>query len=148
MRTLPPSVVVCCCYCISSPTSKLCGALAVYTQDTRLAQAFVWGDSHQASLVAIFVVDPATFTEWANSKGFKGDSKALVRDAALTKILLEELNKGARARGLQAFECVRVHSPLSLASFLSLFQPACVARVSRLTIRSSSVTAESGSFDR
>jgi long-chain acyl-CoA synthetase len=68
--------------------------------------------------VAIFVVDPDSFSRWAVEKGFKGEVKALVNDKDVTRALLAELNAGAKAKGLMAFEmpkCVRlIDDPFSV----------------------------------
>jgi len=79
----------------------------VYIQDNRLAQAFVWGDSHQASLVGIFVVEPNTFASWAAGKDFKGEVAALIKNKEVTKAFLTETNVLAKASGLTTFELVK-----------------------------------------
>lgn len=79
----------------------------VYARHPLIAQIFVYGESLQATLVAIVVPDPEVFPEWAKENGFVGDLKTLCVDAACTKAVLSEMTVFAKASDLKGFEHVK-----------------------------------------
>ena len=63
----------------------------VYGRAGCVAQSFVYGDSLEASLVAIIVPDPEAFPSWAKSHGFSGTLSELCANADVNKAVLETI---------------------------------------------------------
>jgi long-chain acyl-CoA synthetase len=72
-----------------------------------VAQSFVYGDSLQASLVAIIVPDPDTFVSWAAAHDVQGSMPELCKNQKLITTLLQVLVSHGKASGLKGFENVR-----------------------------------------
>ncbi|KAJ3216540.1 Long chain acyl-CoA synthetase 7 peroxisomal [Dinochytrium kinnereticum] len=79
----------------------------VYQKHELVAQAFVYGDSLQATLVGVVVPDEETFVPWAKSKGVDKPFAELVKDATLTKTLLKLLEEHGKKDGLKGFENIK-----------------------------------------
>ncbi|KAL2609860.1 hypothetical protein R1flu_028433 [Riccia fluitans] len=78
----------------------------VYVRSQFIAQIFVYGDSFNANLVAIAVVDPDVLPGWAKAKGFKhyDDLEKLCRDPQVKEAVLNDMNEMARTAQLRGFE--------------------------------------------
>ncbi|KNC98236.1 uncharacterized protein SPPG_06636 [Spizellomyces punctatus DAOM BR117] len=80
----------------------------VYQKHEIVAQSFVYGDSLQATLVAIIVPDEDVIKQWVISKGLPSKPLAeLCQDQAVRKAVLKELEDYGRAEGLKGFENVK-----------------------------------------
>ncbi|KAI8824958.1 uncharacterized protein EV422DRAFT_564316 [Fimicolochytrium jonesii] len=80
----------------------------VYLKHEAVAQAFVYGDSLQAVVVAVIVPDEDTLKHWVEAKGLPVKPFAeLCQDDDVRKALLEDLTKYGRAEGLKGFELVK-----------------------------------------
>ncbi|KAI9003599.1 hypothetical protein BC832DRAFT_559366 [Gaertneriomyces semiglobifer] len=81
----------------------------VYQKHEIVAQAFVYGDSLQSTLVAVIVPDADVFANWCTNKGL-GAGKSfgdLCKDGAVTKAVLKELEAYGKKEGLKGFENVK-----------------------------------------
>ncbi|CDW76486.1 long-chain-fatty-acid--ligase 5 [Stylonychia lemnae] len=80
----------------------------VYIQSPFIAQIFVYGDSLQAYLVAIIVVEPSTLKKWAaeNSLDTENLKQHLTNDA-LTKAILADMNKLAVENKFNSLEKIK-----------------------------------------
>ncbi|KAJ3357616.1 Long-chain-fatty-acid--CoA ligase 6 [Allomyces javanicus] len=80
----------------------------VYCKHELVAQAYVHGDSLQASLVGVIVPDEESFIPWAKAQGFEGESLAdFVDQPELKKKLLQQLVAFGKGSGLKGFENIR-----------------------------------------
>ncbi len=81
---------------------------AVYARHSLVAQAYVHGDSLQASLVAVMVPDAEPFLAWATAQGFQGRSLSdLCADPKVVETVLSNINGAAARGGLKSFEQVK-----------------------------------------
>lgn len=71
-----------------------------------VAQAFVYGDSLQAHLVAIIVPDPDTLLPWAAARGLPQDMTRLVTDPTVTTAVFNSILEEGRTSKLRGFEQV------------------------------------------
>ncbi|KAJ1555032.1 Long chain acyl-CoA synthetase 7 peroxisomal, partial [Nowakowskiella sp. JEL0078] len=72
-----------------------------------VAQAFVYGDSIQSTIVAIIVPDEDTFVKWANEAYGVKSFEEHAADAVVVKALLKQLDAFCRTDGLKGFEIVK-----------------------------------------
>lgn len=72
-----------------------------------VAQAFVYGDSLQAQLVAVVVPDPDALLPWAASRGLPQDLKRLVSDPTVTTAVFNSMLEEGRSSKLRGFEQAR-----------------------------------------
>ena len=83
----------------------------VYIRSPFLLQAFVYGNSLKAQLVAIVVPDPDYLLPWAKERGLPNDIAALCThpqvQAAVFKSMLEE-GRGAGLKGFEQVAAVRL----------------------------------------
>lgn len=79
----------------------------VYIRSDAVAQAFVHGDSLQASLVAIIVPDPEVLPKWAKKRGHEGSYDELCKNKEVKKAILEDIVKLGKDGGLKSFEQVK-----------------------------------------
>ncbi|KAJ3088549.1 Long chain acyl-CoA synthetase 7 peroxisomal [Quaeritorhiza haematococci] len=79
----------------------------VYARHELIAQAFVYGDSLQATLVGVLVPDADTFVPWCKSKGWDKPIADLVKDEAVRKAVLQALDAHAKSSELKGFECLK-----------------------------------------
>jgi len=80
----------------------------VYIQATPVMQVFVHGDSLEATLVAIVVVDPESFVGWCTENGLSGgDLQTLCKRADVKKAVLDDMNKIGKKATLRGFELAR-----------------------------------------
>lgn len=80
----------------------------VYGKHEIVAQAFVYGDSLQSTLVAVIVPDEKPFTAWAAGVGFPGKSfKELCTESAVRKAVQKVLESYGRQNNLKGFENVK-----------------------------------------
>ncbi|KAI8379931.1 hypothetical protein EDC96DRAFT_492349 [Choanephora cucurbitarum] len=77
----------------------------VYQKHELVAQAYVYGDSMQASLVGVIVPDKGAFKAWAEEK-FSSVSNPY-EDEAVKKELLKELTAYGKQNDLKGFEQIR-----------------------------------------
>lgn len=74
-----------------------------------MAQTWVYGDSLQSSIVAVVVPDASTLQTWAKENGRPSLAlEELCRDAAIVRMIHEDIVKTARSRQLASFEIPRV----------------------------------------
>ncbi|BDA42483.1 Long-chain-fatty-acid-CoA ligase 1 [Coccomyxa sp. Obi] len=78
----------------------------VYMRSPFVAQAFVYGDSLQAHLVAIIVPDPDTLLPWAAARGLPQDMTRLVTDPTVTTAVFNSILEEGRTSKLRGFEQV------------------------------------------
>jgi len=80
----------------------------IYIQASPVMQVFVHGESLEATLVAIVVVDPETFVGWCTENGLSGgDLAALCKRADVKKAVLGEMNNIGKKANLKSFECAK-----------------------------------------
>lgn len=79
----------------------------VYCKHELVAQAFVYGDSLQATLVGIIVPDKEELLKYAKLKGIEGDFATLCGDEQVRKYLLQQLIAHGKANDLKGFENVK-----------------------------------------
>lgn len=79
----------------------------VYSRSPFVAQAFVYGDSLKAQLVAVIVPDPDVLLPWAAERGLPADTDALCRDAAVAAAVLRSMHSEGQAAQLKGFEQAR-----------------------------------------
>ncbi|KAJ3414191.1 Long chain acyl-CoA synthetase 7 peroxisomal [Chytridiales sp. JEL 0842] len=80
----------------------------VYAKHELVAQAFVYGDSLQATLVGIIVPDEEPFMKWAAANGHSGKSfDALCKDPEVAKTVLKILEAHGKTEGLKGFENIK-----------------------------------------
>ncbi|KAJ9071354.1 medium-chain fatty acid-CoA ligase faa2 [Entomophthora muscae] len=88
----------------------------ILSQNNKVAQIFVYGDSLQSKLVAIVVPDPESFLPWAKSitKDPSMDLAAAAENASVRKSLLRELTALGKKAELNGFELVQaIHIELT-----------------------------------
>ena len=77
----------------------------MYGKHQIVAQAFVYGDSLQSSLVSVIVPDEIPFVAWAKENGFKADNwKDLVKMKEVRDAVQKVLDQFGRDNGLKGFE--------------------------------------------
>ncbi|CAO3642986.1 unnamed protein product [Cunninghamella echinulata] len=76
----------------------------VYQKHELVAQAFIYGNSLQASLVGVIVPDKEVFVKWANNIANGSD---IYNNDDVKKALLKELNAFGKANDLKGFEQMR-----------------------------------------
>jgi long-chain acyl-CoA synthetase len=83
----------------------------IYQRSSFVAQAFVYGNSLEPSLVAILIPDEEFLVPWAEKNGFgKLDLKSLCAKPEIKKIIFNDLLKVSQAGGLHGFEiCKAIH---------------------------------------
>jgi long-chain acyl-CoA synthetase len=86
---------------------------AVFTRSPLVAQAFVYGDSLKAQLVAVVVPDPDALLPWAAERGMPQDLAALCGDASVRAAVLRSMQQEGQAGLLKGFEQVHAVHLLS-----------------------------------
>uniref|UniRef100_A0A0B7BI38 Long-chain-fatty-acid--CoA ligase n=1 Tax=Arion vulgaris TaxID=1028688 RepID=A0A0B7BI38_9EUPU len=87
----------------------------ILVQSPYVAQAYVHGDSLQASLVAIVVPDPETLPGLASKLGAKGSITELAENAEVKKTILKdlaELGKRNKLSSLEQVKDIKLHPEL------------------------------------
>ncbi|XP_075466429.1 long-chain-fatty-acid--CoA ligase 1 isoform X2 [Ascaphus truei] len=79
----------------------------IYTRCEPVGQIFVYGESLQAFLVGIVVLDPDNVLNWAKKRKFKGSYEQLCKDKEFKTIVLEDLVRLGKEAGLKTFEQVK-----------------------------------------
>lgn len=92
----------------------------VYLRSPLVAQAFVYGDSLQANLVAVVVPDPETLLPWAASRGLPQDMKRLISDPSVVAAILNSMLEEGRTSKLQGFE--QVHMRIQMQEYTLALQ--------------------------
>jgi long-chain acyl-CoA synthetase len=78
----------------------------IYARSSFVLQAFVYGDSLQAQLVAIVVPDPEYLLPWAAQRGLPQDLEQLSANNQVIGAILKSIQEEGRAAGLKGFEQV------------------------------------------
>jgi long-chain acyl-CoA synthetase len=78
----------------------------VFARSPLVAQAFVYGDSLKAQLVAVVVPDPDVLLPWAAERGMAKDMAQLCNDAAVAAAVLRSMQSEGQAAQLKGFEQV------------------------------------------
>lgn len=77
----------------------------IYESHDIVSQAFVHGDSLQATIIAIIVVDEIPFVRWAKEKGIKGKKLSeILQEKVIEKTVQKTLESYGREMGLKGFE--------------------------------------------
>jgi long-chain acyl-CoA synthetase len=76
-------------------------------QSGPVAQVFIYGYSLKSSLVCIVVPDPETFVQWCASNGENGTYDELCTNAKVNKLVMGDMCKVGKSRGLKSFELPR-----------------------------------------
>jgi AMP-binding enzyme C-terminal domain len=84
---------------------------AVYSRSPLVGQAFVYGDSLKAQLVAVVHPDPDALLPWAAERGMGASVEALCKDAAVAAAVLRSMQQEGAAAQLKGFEQVRAPGP-------------------------------------
>lgn len=80
----------------------------IYIQAAPVMQVFVHGESLEATLLAMVVVDPETFVGWCTEQGLTGgDLVTLCKRADVKKAVLEDINKIGKKSKLHSFEMAK-----------------------------------------
>jgi len=80
----------------------------VYTRSPFIAQIFVYGDSLQAELIAIVVLDPDHVLPWAEAHGLAGHSlEELCAHPDVSAAVFDSMQREAKATKLRGFENVK-----------------------------------------
>ncbi|MEE6460823.1 hypothetical protein FKM82_001113 [Ascaphus truei] len=79
----------------------------IYTRCEPVGQIFVYGESLQAFLVGIVVLDPDNVLNWAKKRKFKGSYEQLCKDKEFKTVVLEDLVRLGKEAGLKTFEQVK-----------------------------------------
>ncbi|CDS14549.1 hypothetical protein LRAMOSA06718 [Lichtheimia ramosa] len=79
----------------------------VYQKHELVAQAFVYGDSKQSSLVGVIVPDADAFVPWAQSKVSGLSKEEVYKSDQVKKELLKTLNAYGKENDLKGFEQIR-----------------------------------------
>ncbi|CAG8537619.1 13126_t:CDS:2 [Ambispora gerdemannii] len=80
----------------------------IYQKHELVAQAYVHGDSLQASLVGVIVPDNEVLTRWAKENGFEDKSfKELCEEPKVKNHILQTLAKYGKAHDLKGFENIK-----------------------------------------
>ena len=90
----------------------------VYQRHELVAQAFVYGDSIQSTIVAVIVPNEETFLPWASKQGFNSKSlEDLCKNDEVKKAVLKAITDFGKANGLKGFENVKnIHLSATLFS--------------------------------
>ncbi|WIA09659.1 hypothetical protein OEZ85_009046 [Tetradesmus obliquus] len=78
----------------------------VYTRSPLVLQAFVYGDSLKAQLVAVVVPDPETLLPWAKERNLPQDMPSLCRERAVIQAVMHSMQQEGKAAQLRGFEHV------------------------------------------
>lgn len=78
----------------------------VYVRSPFVAQAFVYGDSLRAQLVAVIVPDPEVLLPWAKDRNLSQDMVVLCADPGVKQALFKSLMEEGRVAKLRGFEQV------------------------------------------
>jgi len=76
-------------------------------QSAAVAQVFIYGYSLKSSLVCVVVPDPETFVNWCASNGVNGTYDELCTNDKVNKLVLDDMCKVGKSRGLKSFELPR-----------------------------------------
>jgi len=81
----------------------------IITQSKYVAQAFVYGESLKASVVAVLVPDAEVLQKWAeeNNHPSKGDFPALCQDEVVNKLIFDDMTAVGKKQDLKSFEFPR-----------------------------------------
>ncbi|KAH6560181.1 hypothetical protein BASA60_000380 [Batrachochytrium salamandrivorans] len=80
----------------------------VYHQHEIVAQAFVYGDSLQSTVIAVVVPDEDSFGPWAKEHGATSETFAdMCKEVAIKKAVLKELADFGKSHGLKGFENIK-----------------------------------------
>jgi long-chain acyl-CoA synthetase len=79
----------------------------IYVRCKSLTEIFVYGDSLKSFLVAIVVPDQKFIETFASDKNIQGNYPDLLRNKDIINMVLEDMNKQAKAEKLFGFEMVR-----------------------------------------
>jgi long-chain acyl-CoA synthetase len=94
----------------------------VYQRSPFVLQAFVYGDSLQAQLVAVVVPDPEYVLPWAGERRLSQDMNQLIASPVLLTSVMKSMREEARSAGLKGFEqaaAIRLHPvPMSVENGL------------------------------
>ncbi|XP_025024245.1 long-chain-fatty-acid--CoA ligase 6 [Python bivittatus] len=87
----------------------------IYIRSEPVSQIYVHGDSLQAFLVGIVVLDAEVMPGWAKKRGFDGTFAELCNNAELEKAIMEDMVHLGKESGLHSFEQVKaiyIHSEM------------------------------------
>nr|CAB3219799.1 long-chain-fatty-acid--CoA ligase 1 [Phallusia mammillata] len=76
----------------------------VLVQSAAVGQAFVYGESLKATLIAIVIPDPEALCAWCSSKGENGSYEELCGKESVNKLILDDICALGKLRGLHSFE--------------------------------------------
>ncbi|KAJ3335626.1 hypothetical protein HDU91_002097, partial [Kappamyces sp. JEL0680] len=77
----------------------------VYQRHEIVSQVFIYGDSLQAFVVGIVVINEGTFVDWCSAKGFSGGTASeLCAKREVRAAVQKSLDTFGREHGLQGFE--------------------------------------------
>ncbi|KAJ3106570.1 Long chain acyl-CoA synthetase 7 peroxisomal [Phlyctochytrium bullatum] len=78
-----------------------------YQKHELVAQAFVYGDSLQATIVGVIVPDEEQFIAWAKAQGVDKSFADACKDETLKKAFLKALESHGKKEGLKGFENIK-----------------------------------------
>lgn len=78
----------------------------IYVRSPFIMQAFVYGDSLKAQLVAVVVADPEYMIPWAKQRNLPQDISALCENPQILATVLKSMQQEGKAAGLKGFEQV------------------------------------------
>jgi len=80
---------------------------SIYGQCEAVDQVWVYGNSFEATLLAVCVPNEPTLLEWAKSNGVEGDFAQICKDTKAEAYIMAALNATGKAKKVKGFEAIR-----------------------------------------
>ncbi|KAG0610145.1 hypothetical protein M758_7G041600 [Ceratodon purpureus] len=80
---------------------------SIYGQCEAVDQIWVYGNSFEATLLAVCVPNEAALTEWAKSNGVEGDFAQICKDPKAEAHIMAALNATGKAKKVKGFEAIK-----------------------------------------
>jgi long-chain acyl-CoA synthetase len=80
---------------------------SIYGQCSAVDQIWVYGNSFEATLVAVVVPNQSALEKWAQTNGVEGDFSQLCKDPKAKEFILSELGATGKMKKVKGFEVIR-----------------------------------------